>query len=103
MDKGTETDMSIPMGAGAVVSNPSDLVLFIENLFAKKINESSLNQMTTIQDNYGMGVFKIPFQDKRFGHEGGIDEFRSVLYYFPTDKVAVALTSNGKTTITVIL
>jgi hypothetical protein len=43
-----------------------------------------------------MGVFQIPFQDKRFGHEGGIDEFRSVLYYFPTDKVAVALTSNGK-------
>jgi hypothetical protein len=36
MDKRTETDMSIPMGAGAVVSNPSDLVLFIENLFAKK-------------------------------------------------------------------
>jgi hypothetical protein len=69
MDKGTETDMSIPMGAGAVVSNPSDLVLFIENLFKKIINESSLNQMTTIQDNYGMGVFQIPFQDKRFGHE----------------------------------
>ena len=96
--KETETDMSIPMGAGAVVSNPSDLVLFIENLFAKKIiNESSLNQMTKIQDNYGMGVFQIPFQDKKgFGHEGGIDEFRSVLYYFPTDKVGVALTSNGK-------
>ncbi len=96
--KETETDMSIPMGAGAIVSNPSDLALFIENLFAKKIiNESSLNQMTTIQDKYGMGVFQIPFYDKKgFGHEGGIDEFRSVLYYFPTDKVAVALTSNGK-------
>jgi hypothetical protein len=58
--------------------------------------------MTTIQDNYGMGVFQIPFQDKRFGHEGGIDEFRSVLYYFPTDKVAVALTWK-KTTITMTL
>lgn len=97
--KEIETDMSIPMGAGAVVSNPSNLVLFIENLFAKKIiNESSLNQMTTIQDHYGMGIFQIPFQDKKgFGHKGGIDEFSSVLYYFPTDKVAVALTSNGKT------
>ena len=96
--KETETHMSIPMGAGAIVSNPSDLALFIENLFAKKIiNESNLNQMTTIQDKYGMGVFQIPFYDKKgFGHEGGIDEFRSVLYYFPTDKVAVALTSNGK-------
>jgi hypothetical protein len=36
MDKGTETDMSIPMGAGAVVSNPSDLVLFIETCLPKK-------------------------------------------------------------------
>jgi hypothetical protein len=33
MDK---TDMSIPMGAGAVVSNPSDLTIY-RNLFAKKI------------------------------------------------------------------
>lgn len=96
--KETETDMSIPMGAGAIVSNPSDLALFIENLFDEKIiNESSLNQMTTIRDKYGMGIFQIPFYDKKgFGHEGGIDEFRSVLYYFPADKVAVALTSNGK-------
>jgi hypothetical protein len=58
--------------------------------------------MTTIQDNYGMGVSKFRFKTKGFGHEG-IDEFRSVLYYFPTDKVAVALTSNGKTTITMTL
>lgn len=97
--KETETDMSIPMGAGAIVSNPTDLTIFIDNLFANKIiNESSLKQMITLQDNYGMGIFQIPFYDKKgFGHTGGIDEFRSVLYYFPEDKIAVALTSNGKT------
>ncbi|WP_338647878.1 serine hydrolase domain-containing protein [Flavobacterium sp. KS-LB2] len=97
--KETETDMSIPMGAGAIVSNPTDLTLFIDHLFAYKIiNESSLAQMTTLQDNYGMGIFQIPFYDKKgLGHTGGIDEFRSVLYYFEADKIAVALTSNGKT------
>jgi CubicO group peptidase (beta-lactamase class C family) len=97
--KETETDMSIPMGAGSIVSNPTDLTIFIENLFANKIiNESSLKQMVTLQDNYGMGIFQIPFYDKKgFGHTGGIDEFRSVLYYFTEDKIAVALTSNGKT------
>lgn len=97
--KETETDMSIPMGAGAIISNPTDLTIFIDNLFANKIiNESSLKQMITLQDNYGMGIFQIPFYDKKgFGHTGGIDEFRSVLYYFPEDKIAVALTSNGKT------
>jgi hypothetical protein len=87
------------MGAGAIVSNPTDLTIFIDNLFANKIiNESSLKQMVTLQDNYGMGIFQIPFYDKKgFGHTGGIDEFRSVLYYFTEDKIAVALTSNGKT------
>jgi hypothetical protein len=68
MDKGTETDQS--QWALELLFQIHRLVLFIENLFAKKIiNESSLNQMTTIQDNYGMGVFQIPFQDKRFGHK----------------------------------
>ena len=97
--KETETDMSIPMGAGSIVSNPTDLTIFIDHLFANKIiNESSLKQMITLQDNYGMGIFQIPFYDKKgFGHNGGIDEFRSVLYYFTEDKIAVALTSNGKT------
>ncbi|TDE04814.1 serine hydrolase domain-containing protein [Flavobacterium sandaracinum] len=97
--KEPETDMSIPMGAGAIVSNPQDLTLFIEKLFANAIiSESSLKQMTTLQDNYGMGIFQYPFYEKKsFGHTGGIDEFRSTLSYFPEDKIAVALTSNGRT------
>lgn len=96
--KESETDMSIPAGAGAVVSNPADLTIFITQLFAHKIiNENSLKQMTTLQDNYGMGIFQVPFYDKKgFGHTGGIDEFRSILCYFSDYKLAVALTSNGK-------
>jgi D-alanyl-D-alanine carboxypeptidase len=95
--KQTETDTSIPLGAGAIVSNPEDLTIFINQLFAGKIiNEASLSKMTTIQDNYGFGVFEIPFYDKNaFGHTGGIDGFSSVLTYFPVDKLAVAISSNG--------
>ncbi|MBC7749604.1 MAG: DUF3471 domain-containing protein, partial [Methylotenera sp.] len=45
-----------------------------------------------------MGIFQYPFYEKKsFGHTGGIDEFRSSLAYFPEDKLAVALTSNGRT------
>ncbi|OAB25945.1 CubicO group peptidase, beta-lactamase class C family [Flavobacterium fryxellicola] len=97
--KEPETDMSIPMGAGAIVSNPQDLAVFIEKLFANAIiTENSLKQMTKLQDNYGMGIFQYPFYEKKsFGHTGGIDEFRSTLSYFPDDKLAVALTSNGRT------
>ena len=32
--KSSETDMSIPLGAGGIVSNPTDLNIFIESLFA---------------------------------------------------------------------
>lgn len=89
--------MSIPLGAGAMVSTPSELTVFIEALFQGKIiSQESLNTMKIISDNYGMGIFQIPFYDKiGFGHNGGIDGFTSVLGYFPEDQLAVALTSNG--------
>lgn len=92
-----ETDPSIPLGAGAVVSNPTDLTIFIESLFAGKIiSKKSLEQMTTIKDDYGMGIFQVPFQSRKgFGHTGGIDSFSSVVYYFADSNVSVALTSNG--------
>ena len=92
-----ETDMSIPLGAGAVVSNPTDLTVFIESLFAGKIiTPKSLEQMKTIQDDYGMGIFEMPFNNKKgYGHTGGIDGFTSVLTYYPEDKLSVAITANG--------
>lgn len=93
----TETDMSIPMGAGALVSNPNDLTIFIQQLFAGKIiTENSLALMKTIKDKYGIGMFEFPYDEKKgYGHTGGIDGFQSVLSYFPEEKLAIALTSNG--------
>jgi CubicO group peptidase (beta-lactamase class C family) len=95
--KEAETDMSIPRGAGAIVSTPTDLTRFIESLFAGKIiTETSLKQMTTLQNNIGLGIFQFPFDDKKcMGHGGGIDGFSSMLVYIPEDKVSVALTTNG--------
>jgi len=92
-----ETDMSIPGGAGAIVSTPADLDKFIEALFAGKlISKSSLDQMKTLKDSYGMGMFVIPFYDKKsYGHSGGIDGFSSILAYFPEDNLAVSYLSNG--------
>ncbi|MEO6488505.1 MAG: serine hydrolase domain-containing protein [Ferruginibacter sp.] len=92
------TDMSIPGGAGALVSTPVDLVKFIESLFmGKLVNMSSLEKMKTIQDNFGMGMFKVPFYEKiAMGHNGGIDGFGSMVGYFPSDSIAVAYCSNGQ-------
>ena len=96
-EKETETDMSIPMGAGAVVSTPGNLTKFAEALFnGKIITLKSVDLMKTLKDNYGMGLFQIPFGDKKsFGHTGGIDGFSSVFGYFPNEKISFALTSNG--------
>lgn len=96
-EKETETDMTIPMGAGAIVSTPSDLTKFAEALFnGKIITPKSVELMKTLKENYGMGLFQMPFGDKKsFGHTGGIDGFSSVFGYFPNEKVSFALTSNG--------
>jgi CubicO group peptidase (beta-lactamase class C family) len=92
-----ETDMSIPGGAGSVVSTTPELTAFINALFGGKlISKSSLERMTTLKDGFGLGTFKIPFYERSaFGHNGGIDGFSSSLAYFPDDKVALAFCSNG--------
>jgi len=98
--KETETDMSIPAGAGAMVSTPSDLTKFIEGLFAGKlISDSSLTEMKTIKDGFGKALFAVPFAEKKgFGHNGGIDGFQSQVLYFPEDQLAIAYTANGVNT-----
>lgn len=93
----TETDMSIPGGAGAIISTPTDLTKFIEALFAGKlVSEASLNQMKTVTEGYGLGLFQFPLDGKKaFGHTGGIDGFNSMLIYVPEEKLSIAYTSNG--------
>lgn len=95
--KSTETDMSVPLGAGAIVSTPSDLIKFINALFTGKLlTKESLDMMSTPKDKFGMGLFQIPFGNKiSWGHTGGIDGFRSVYSYFPQDSISFALCSNG--------
>ena len=93
----SETDMSVPLGAGAIVSTPSDLVKFSDALFGGKlIEEESLKQMKTIKDGYGMGLFQMPFGNKvSFGHTGGIDGFSSVFIHFADGNISYAMISNG--------
>ena len=92
-----ETNSSVSLGAGGIVSTTEDLLFFISNLFEGKIiNTASLEQMMKLEDGYGMGIFPVPFYDKKgFGHTGGIDGFSSFLYTFPEEKISIALTSNG--------
>ena len=61
-----ETHMSMPGGAGVIVSTPHDLNVFINALFnGKVVSDASLKQMTTERDDYGMGLFPTPFNEKK--------------------------------------
>ncbi|MCA6472607.1 MAG: beta-lactamase family protein [Chitinophagaceae bacterium] len=95
--KESETDMSILQGAGALVASASDLNQFSEALFnGKLLQPQSIAEMTQWKDNVGLGLFIIPFYNKKgYGHTGGIDGFSSVFSYFPQDKIAYSLVSNG--------
>ncbi len=95
--KENETDLSVPGGAGAIVSTTEDLVHFANALFnGQLISESSLQDMIKTEGTYGKGIFSTPFNELQgYGHTGGIDGYRSVLVYFPEKKLGVALISNG--------
>jgi len=93
----TETDFTIPLGAGAIISTPSDLVKFADALFGGKLlADESLEIMETVKDGYGSGLFQIPFcKSIGYGHAGGIDGFSSVYSHFTDENISYALTSNG--------
>ena len=92
-----ETDTSIPLGAGGIVSTPSDLVTFSDALFSGKLLKAeSLEQMKTVKDQFGLGLFTIPFSDKTgYGHTGGIDGFASIFTHFSDGNISYAMTTNG--------
>lgn len=96
-EKEDETDLSIPIGAGAITSNPMDLTVFINQLFAGKIiSDQSLTLMKTLNEKFGLGMFSLTyFGNVSFGHDGAIDKFQSNLLFFPKEQLAVAVISNG--------
>jgi CubicO group peptidase (beta-lactamase class C family) len=91
-----ETDLSIPLGAGGIVSTSTDLVTFSHALFSGKLlKKESLELMKSVIDRFGLGLIQFPFYDKSgYGHTGGIDGFSSLLVNFEND-VSYALLSNG--------
>jgi D-alanyl-D-alanine carboxypeptidase len=92
-----ETNPRIHGGAGSLVSNPSDMVRFIAALFSGKlVSHSSLSDMETMVDGYGMGMFPDKYGSKpSFGHNGRIEEFYTAAWYFPGEKLSVVYCTNG--------
>lgn len=93
----SETDMSVPHGAGAIVSTTEDVARFIEALLeGKLVSEESLEQMKDVSSGKGQGLMQLSFGEREaFGHNGSIDGFLTNAAYFPKEKIAVAVCGNG--------
>ena len=102
-----ETHPSAILGAGGIVSTPTDLNIFYSALFSGElISEESLDDMTIIDKSsmlpLGMGLLdmsKLLYMPngKRvcYGHTGGINGYVSISVYYPADETAITITSNG--------
>ncbi|MDU0354714.1 serine hydrolase domain-containing protein [Paraglaciecola aquimarina] len=93
----SETDMSIPFSAGAIISTPTEVGVFLTHLFkGKLLSAASLTKIKEINQGFGRGLFKFPFYQKTaYGHSGGIDGFVSQTGYFDADNTVFTLTANG--------
>ncbi len=87
----------IAYAAGAVISTPDDLTAFLYELFeGKLVKKTSLESMKELKDSYGKALIQMPFGERKFyGHTGGIESFRSVVGYYPTEKIGISLVVNG--------
>lgn len=95
--KSLENHNSIAFASGGITSTTADLTKFIYALFnGKLVSQASLDQMKEIKEGYGKALIQFPFGERRFyGHGGRIENFSSMLGYYPTEKLSFSLISNG--------
>ena len=88
---------SVMLGAGGLVSTPTDLVTFYYSLFnGKVLSQHSLNQMMKIKDTFGLGIQKFTYSGKNsFGHRGRTDEFNSIVIHNLDENFTLAITDNS--------
>lgn len=95
--KNINTYSSSLLGAGAVVSTPTDLNTFLHALFSHQIlSEEQLTIMLELKNGMGLGIYSFPFYGKTvYGHAGNIDSFESFSAYFPKEKLAFSIVLNA--------
>ncbi|MFT3932227.1 MAG: serine hydrolase domain-containing protein [Chitinophagaceae bacterium] len=93
-----ETDLSIPMGAGGILSSAEDLAKVMYAIFQGKIiSTQMLQKMKTQVDGYGFGLFEKNIAGKKaYTHDGAIDGFNSYFYFIPETQTIYVLLSNAE-------
>jgi D-alanyl-D-alanine carboxypeptidase len=82
--------------SGAMIANSRDLAWFTHNLFQGNIvNKESLNEMTTIMGNKGLGLFEFKVNGRvHWGHEGEIMGFEAITSQCPESKITFSICCN---------
>ncbi len=91
-----ETAMTVPMGAGFLVSTPTDLNTFMYALFNGKIlKKETVEQMKKINEKYGLGLGTNKIDNQTgIGHSGAIDSFMSYAFCFDETKFCYSYIKN---------
>ncbi len=88
------SELSIPHGAGGVLSTPQDLMRFMRALFdGLLVTPATLQRMREVRDGFGLGLYRVPGPGpESWGHEGRIDAFGSMLLHAPATANTPAVT-----------
>lgn len=91
------TDAALHGGAGSLTSTPTDLVRFIDALFAGKVvSQQSLASMRDQRTGTGLGLWAYTVAGKAgLGHGGAIESFRACVFHFPEQKISLAYATNA--------
>lgn len=86
------------LGAGAIVSTPSDLARFYYAVLDQPFFSIDLVEaMKTLKDGIGMGLYRYPFgNDHFYGHAGNYGAFSAMAGCFELKGVSFALCLNGE-------
>ncbi|MFA8449812.1 MAG: serine hydrolase domain-containing protein [Bacteroidales bacterium] len=91
-------DLDLIGGAGAIVSQPSDLATFIHALFSSDqlLNDKSRAEMMTFKNVLGRGCMTVPFYEySAVGHNGDINGFLTNAYYFSDQDMTIVCCLNA--------
>ena len=92
-------DPTVAGGALGVVTSPTELVRFVDALFAGQlVSGQSLASMRNQDGGPGLGLWPYAIAGETgFGHAGSADGFTTSVYHFPARGITVACMSNAAT------
>jgi CubicO group peptidase (beta-lactamase class C family) len=91
------TDAALHGGAGSLTSTPTDLVRFVDALFAGRVvSRQSLSSMRDQSTGTGLGLWEYTVSGKTgLGHGGAMESFRACVFHFPEQKISIAYATNA--------